>query len=114
MTEQGPEQGQGPAPVPLPGEPNVHSGGKQEPGGVIPPYEGRQTTGESQEELAEDAQKQGPGLVAGPREVSEAEREGLSVTVGDSINTQGNEGMLGKSEASQRSDRMDVGIGDNP
>lgn len=105
---------------PYPREPNIHSGGAQEPGGPVPPYEGRQRTGATQEELARDPQKQGEGLVAGPREVSQVEREGVSATdataatplgVGRSINTRGNERLVGKSEAAHDRDRLDHGVG---
>ncbi|MGH3770568.1 MAG: hypothetical protein ACRDRW_04085 [Pseudonocardiaceae bacterium] len=117
------EQGLGPAPVPIPGEPNVHSGGKQEPGGLIPPYEGRQEEGTSQEELAQDPQKQGEGYAAAPRDASQAEREGVSGTdttgasprgVGESLATQGNERMLNEPEAAHRAEQADIGIGGRP
>lgn len=114
------EQNVGPAPPPIPREPNVQSGGTQEPGGIVPPYEGRQEEGKSQEELAKDPLRQGPGSAAGPREVSQAEREGVSDTdttgasplgVGESTTTQGNELMVNKSEAAHRSDQLDHGVG---
>jgi len=113
------EQGQGVAQPPYPREPNVHSGGKQEPGSdrELPPYDDRQTTGKSGEEL--EAERGGPGSIAGPREVSQAEQEGVSDTdmapagpkgVGASVSTAGNEPPLGQSEASHTSDRMDTGV----
>ena len=109
---------------PYPGEPNIQSGGEQEPGGPVPPYEGRQPPGTPQEELAaQDAQKQGEGHAAGPREVSEAEREGVPATdttgasplgAGVSKGNKGNEAMLGDSEEAHRSDQVDTGIGGHP
>ncbi len=110
------EPGKGVAPPPYPREPNVHSGGKQEPGGLVPPYEGRQESGEGKD-LKKDQSSHGHD--AGPREVSEAEREGMTDTetnpagplgVGISTTTSGNEPPLHDSEASRRSDRMDTGV----
>lgn len=113
------EQREGVAQPPYPREPNVHSGGKQEPGAdrPLPPYEDRQSSGKDQDELA--AERGGEGSVAGSRVVSQAEREGVSDTdttgaspqgVGESISTSGNEPPLGQSEASHRSDRIDTGV----
>lgn len=105
---------------PYPGEPNIQSGGEQEPGGPVPPYEGRQTSGTTQDELSQDAQKQGESLAAPPREVSQAEREGVSATdttaasphgAGVSKGHKGNEKMVGRSEKAQRSDQVDTGVG---
>jgi len=113
------EQREGVAQPPYPREPNVHSGGKQEPGGdrPTPPYEGRQTSGKDQDELTEE--RGGEGAAAGSRVVSQAEREGVSDTdttgasphgVGESTSTPGNEPPVGQSEASRRSDRIDTGV----
>lgn len=116
------EQGSGPAQPPYPREPNVHSGGKQEPGSDrdLPPYEGRQTTGKSPEELA--AERGGTGSSeAGAREVSQAEREGMGDTdmepagplgVGISTTKSGEDLSRGMSEAAQRKDRLDSGLSD--
>ena len=91
------EQGQGVAQPPYPREPNVHSGGEQELGGLVPPYEGRQESGEGKD-LEKERGDTNPE--AGPREVSEAEREGVPATdttaaspleVGVSTSTPGNE-----------------------
>jgi len=110
------EQGQGVAQPPYPREPNVHSGGKQEPGGLVPPYEGRQ---ESSEGKDLEKERSGTSHEAGPREVSEAEREGVPATdttgasphgVGVSTSTPGNEPARNLSEAGHDSDRMDTGI----
>jgi hypothetical protein len=80
--------------------PRPHSGGDQEPGGLVPPYEGRQT--EAKEGHAEHMDKifnrvdevpPGPG-----REISDEEREGVPPTdteattplgVGESITRRG-------------------------
>ncbi len=80
--------------------PRPGSGGEQEPQGLVPPYEGRQT--ETKEDLDEHMEKvfdrvdevpRGPG-----REVSDEEREGVPATdteatttlgVGESINRRG-------------------------
>jgi len=92
------EQGQGVAQPPYPREPNVHSGGKQEPGSdrELPPYSDRKKSGPGEEEEAPSPQKTGPGSQAGPREVSQAEREGTSDTdmspsspQGESVSTSG-------------------------
>lgn len=116
------EQGQGPAQVSNPREPYVHSGGKQDPGSGIekPPYDARQKSGKSQDELAKDPNKQQGGADAAPRTVSQAERDGVSDTdataaspmgVGESINKQGNERMLNKSAEAHDSDQRDIGVG---
>jgi hypothetical protein len=116
------EQSQGVAQPPYPREPNVHSGGKQEPGGdrELPPYDERQKTGKDQDELVRERGGAGASA-AGPREVSQEEREGVPATdttaasplgVGESIVNQGNEQVLkaaGQEEA-HRTDRMDAGI----
>lgn len=99
MTEQ---QG-GAARPPYPREPNVHSGGKQEPGSDrdLPPYEDRKKTGPGEDENQGEPLKEQGGVSApetGPRDVSQAEREGVSDTdmapagphgVGQSISTSG-------------------------
>ena len=113
------EQGQGVAQPPYPREPNVHSGGKQEPGGdrPLPPYDDRQKSGKDQDELV--AERGGEGSAAGPRVVSQAEREGISDTdispsgphrVGESPSTPGNEPPLTDSEKARRSERLDTGV----
>jgi hypothetical protein len=109
-----------PAKAPLPREPNAYTGGKQVPGGLVPPYEGRQTSGPSQADLARDPQKMGEGTVAGPRQISQAEREGVSATdttaasplgVGVSKGNRGNEKMYGRSHEAHVSDQLDIGVG---
>jgi hypothetical protein len=103
-----------PAKAPLPREPNAQTGGKQEPGGLIPPYEGRQTEGPSPEPQG------GQGSAAPPREMSEAEREGVPDTdttaasphgVGVSKTKQGNVRMYGTSDEAQQADQADIGVG---
>lgn len=117
------EQPVQPAKAPLPGEPNAYTGGEQDPGGLVPPYEGRQTTGPTQEEQAKDPQKMGEGSAAGPREVSQAEREGYTATdtapkdihgVGDSLSKQGNERMYGRSDEAHVRDQVNTGVGGHP
>jgi hypothetical protein len=106
---------------PYPREPNIESSGKQEPGGPVPPYEGRQTTGKSPEELREERNL--PGHDAGPRDVSQAESEGVGPAdpapagphgVGISTSEQGNEQMAGSSEEAHRADRLKVGLTEGP
>jgi hypothetical protein len=62
--------------------PRPHSGGEQEPQGLVPPYEGRQT--EAKEGLDEQMDKvfhQVDEVPPGPgREISVEEREGVSST----------------------------------
>jgi len=117
MTEQ---QG-GVARPPYPREPNVHSGGEQEPGSDrdLPPYDDRQKTGKSQEELEQE--RVGAGHSAPPRQVSDAEREGVGDTdmepagplgVGISTTTSGEDLSSGMSEEAQRKDRLDSGLSD--
>ena len=95
------EQHVQPARAPLPNEPNAYTGGKQEYGGLVPPYEGRQTEGPS------DKEQVGQGSIAGSREISQTEREGVPATdataasplgMGVSKTKQGNKRMYGRSE----------------
>lgn len=115
------EQGQGVAQPPNPREPNVHSGGKQEPGSdrELPPYEGRQKTGPGDDKEALLRERGGvPSHETGPREVSDAERGGMTDTdmapagphgVGQSTTTSG-EDLAPASEDAHRADRLDTGI----
>lgn len=95
------EQQAGAARPPYPREPNVHSGGKQDPGGDrdLPPYEDRKKSGpgEGEGELLEPLREPSD---PGPRDISQAERAGVSDTettpsgphgVGESISTSGEE-----------------------
>jgi hypothetical protein len=118
------EQGQGVAQPPYPREPNVHSGGKQEPGSdrETPPYSDRQTTGPGEDKEALLQERGGvPSHETGPRDISEAEREGMSDTemepsgphrVGEVTTTSGEELSRGKSEDARRKDRLDSGLSD--
>ena len=121
MTQQGP----GVAQPPYPREPNVHSGGKQEPGGdrELPPYEDRQKEGPGtdQDKLLEERGGV-PGHEAGPRDISQEERAGYSDTdtapkdphgVGASTSTSGEELGSGMSEEAHTKDRFDGGIADS-
>ncbi|MGB8201392.1 MAG: hypothetical protein WCF33_17145 [Pseudonocardiaceae bacterium] len=115
------EQREGPAQVSKPREPYVHSGGEQDPGGdrELPPYADRQQTGKSPEQLVEERGGAGSSE-AGPRHVSQAEREGVPVTdttgasplgVGESVVTQGNERMVNTPDSAQKADQTDIGVG---
>lgn len=116
------EQQAGVARPPYPREPNVHSGGEQDPGGDrdLPPYDDRQKTGVGDDMEALKEERGGlPGHDAGPRQVSDAEREGMSDTdmapsgplSGTSISTSG-EDIAPTSEGAQRADRLNTGISD--
>jgi hypothetical protein len=108
-------------PVPPEGRsrgPNIHSGGTQDIGAPVPPYEGRQETGKSKEQLIDE--RISTDHDAGSRNVSQEEREGVSATdtsgaspmgVGESTSAQGNERMLGESEEAHRKDRVETGVG---
>lgn len=109
-----------PAQPPLPSEPNAYTGGKQVPGGIVPPYKGRQTDGPTQEEQAKNPQKMGEGTAAGPRDISDVEREGVPSTdttarsplgAGVSKGNRGNEKMYGRSAEAHEADRLDIGVG---
>ncbi|MGB6224791.1 MAG: hypothetical protein WBF76_05430 [Pseudonocardiaceae bacterium] len=93
------EEREGTAQVSNPREPYVHSGGKQDPGSGIekPPYDDRQISGKSTEELA--AERGGPGTSdAGPRRVSQAEREGVPLDT----NTDAASPMVSENQWSRR------------
>jgi len=117
------EQGSGAARPPYPREPNVHSGGEQEPesgGRLLPPYDDRQKTGKDQDELSQERGGAGKSDV-GPRDVSQEEREGMEATdikppvqhgVGETTTTSGEDIMRGTSEEARRKERLDGGIAD--
>jgi hypothetical protein len=118
------QQGQGVAQPPYPREPNVHSGGKQEPGGDrdLPPYEDRQKEGSGTDKEQLLQERGGvPGHEAGPRQVSEAESGGMTDTdmapsgplSGESTTTSGEEFGSGMSEEARKQDRFDGGIADS-
>lgn len=120
MTQQG-----GVAQPPYPREPNVHSGGKQDPGpGIeLPPYASRQTEGPGADKDKLLEERGGvPGHEAGPRDVSPEERAGYSDTdtapkdihgVGASTSTSGQDSGSRMSEAAHTKDRFDGGIADS-
>jgi len=118
MTQQGP----GVAQPPYPREPNVHSGGEQDPGPGIekPPYKDRQK--ESSGEKVMQERSGVPGHEAGPRQTSDAERGGMTDTdmapkgpmgVGASPSTSGEDYGSGMSEEARKKDRLDGGIADS-
>jgi hypothetical protein len=117
------EQQSGAARPPYPREPNVHSGGVQEPGSDrdLPPYDDRQKTGPGTDKEALLEERGGvPSHETGPREVSQAERDGVGDTdmapkgphgVGQSPSTSG-EDIAPISEDAHRDDRLDTGVSD--
>lgn len=119
MTQQGPAQ------PPYPREPNVHSGGEQDPGGDrdLPPYESRQKEGPGTDQDALLRERGGvPGHEAGPRDVSSAESGGMTDTdtapkgphgVGQTTSTSGEDYGRSMSEAGHTADRFDGGIADS-
>ncbi|HET9118820.1 MAG TPA: hypothetical protein VFN75_12210 [Pseudonocardiaceae bacterium] len=117
------EQQAGAARPPYPREPNVHSGGEQDPGGDrdLPPYEDRQKTGPGEDKDKLLQERGGvPGHEAGPREVSDAERGGVSDTdmtpsgphgVGQSMSTSGQDLAPGSKQA-RHEDQLNTGVSD--
>jgi hypothetical protein len=114
------EQQAGAAKPPYPQEPNVHSGGVQDPGGDrdLPPYEDRQTAGVGTDTEKLEEERGGlPGHDAGPRQVSDAERGGMTDTdtspsgplSGVSTSTSG-EDIAPGSESARRSERLEGGL----
>lgn len=106
---------------PVPGHPDsvgpdLDTGGTQEFNGVLPPYKGRTTHGESSYGNNPYAVMEQP--YAG-REISETERRGMPSTdtsgttplgVGETHTPQGNEAALKSSEEERRKDREDAGV----
>lgn len=117
------EQQAGVARPPYTREPNVHSGGEQDPGGDrdLPPYDDRQKTGVGDDQDKLKQERGGlPGHDAGPREVSDAERGGMSDTdpapsgplgVGQSISTSG-EDLAPSTREAHEEDRLNTGVSD--
>lgn len=104
-----------PSKPPYPREPH-HPGGAQEPGGLTPPYEGRGSGDKTEERSGV------PGHEAGPRQVSDAERGGMTDTdtapkgpynVGETTTTSGEDIGRGMSEEARKEDRFDGGIADS-
>ncbi|MCA1836776.1 MAG: hypothetical protein LC721_10830 [Actinobacteria bacterium] len=118
------QQGAGKSQTPYPREPGL-GGGEQDPGGDrdLPPYEDRQKEGPGTDKDALLAERGGvPGHEAGPRDVSDAERGGMTDTdmapkgpmnVGASPSTSGEDYGRQMSEAGHTKDRMDGGIADS-
>ena len=119
------QQGQGVAQPPYPREPNVHSGGEQDPGPGIetPPYSDRQKEGAGTDQDKLLQERGGvPGHEAGPRNISQEERQGYSDTdtapkdihgVGDTTSTSGEDYGRSMSEEAHTKDRFDGGIADS-
>jgi len=117
------EQESGVARPPYPREPNVHSGGEQEPDSgdrLLPPYDDRQKAGKSQDELSQERGGAGKSDV-GSRETSEEESGGMEATdikppaqhgVGETTTTSGEDLMRGTSEEARREERLEGGIAD--
>ncbi len=109
-----------------PREPNIHSGGAQDPGGDrdLPPYDDRQKVGPGTDTDALLEERGGvPGHEAGPRDISKEEAGGMADTdltptpdnqhgVGATTTTSGEDLMRGKSEDERREERLDGGIGE--
>ncbi|HEU0090038.1 MAG TPA: hypothetical protein VFQ77_20700 [Pseudonocardiaceae bacterium] len=105
-------------PVPPEGRsrgPIIHSGGEQDIGAPTPPYESRQTEGKDEEQLIQE--RGDTSHFAGPREVSEEEREGMHpadttpagpMGVGETRGGQGNLETYGESEESRRAGRLET------
>jgi hypothetical protein len=118
------QQNQGVSSTPYPREPAI-SGGDQDPGPGIetPPYSDRQKEGPGTDKDALLAERGGvPGHEAGPRDISQEEREGYSDTdtapkdihgVGDTTSTSGEDYGRQMSEAGHTKDRFDGGIADS-
>jgi hypothetical protein len=99
--------------------------GEQEPGGLVPPYEGRQEEmKEGYEEHAEKAFSGADEVEPGPgREISDEEREGVGPTdtdatsalgVGESINRRGEDVVKEEGEEEGREDTGTKGASDRP
>jgi hypothetical protein len=118
------QQNQGVSSTPYPREPAI-SGGDQDPGPdrETPPYSDRQKEGPGTDKDALLAERGGvPGHEAGPRDISQEEREGYSDTdtapkdihgVGDTTSTSGEDYGRQMSEAGHTKDRFDGGIADS-
>lgn len=100
--------------------PDIHSGGVKEPGGLVPPYEGRQThMSRDEAESMASVYSVDYSNPAPRREVSETENQGVPSTdttaatplgVGETKGRQGNEKALTMSEEKRRKDREEIGI----
>jgi hypothetical protein len=99
--------------------------GEQEPGGLVPPYEGRQTEAKEGHEDQMDKVFDGVDEVPpGPgREISEEEREGVSATdmeatsalgVGESVNRRGEDVVKQEGQEEGRDHGGTKGASDRP
>jgi hypothetical protein len=99
--------------------------GEQEPGGLVPPYDGRQTEAkEGHEEHMDKVFDQVDEVPPGPgREISEEEREGVSATdmeatsalgVGESINRHGEDVVKQEGQEEGRDHEGTKGATDRP
>ena len=104
--------------------PRPKSGGEQEPGGLVPPYEGRQTEAkESHDEHMDKIFNRVDEVPPGPgREISEEEREGVGPTdmeatsalgVGESMTRRG-EDVDKQEDEPGREDEGTKGASDRP
>lgn len=93
--------------------PAIHSGGEQKIEAPLPPYK------DLKGEEGDGSDFTSQGHEAPPRDISSAERGGVSDTdmapsgphgVGESSRAPGNEQMLGASDEEMRAERMDEGI----
>lgn len=99
---------------------DIHSGGIQEPGGLVPPYEGRKTeTPRAEAELMASVYTVDHSTSAPKRKISKTERQGVSPTdataasalgVGPSRGRRGNEKSLKWSEEKREKSRTEYGI----
>lgn len=100
--------------------PDIRSGGVQEPGGLVPPYEGRKTdTSPAQADQMASFYEVDHSNPAPKRKISKAERKGVPPTdttaatplgVGQSRGRQGNEKSLKWSEEKREKSREEYGI----
>ena len=103
--------------------PDIRSGGVQEPGGLVPPYEGRKTgTPRDEAEQMASVFTVDYSNPAPKRKMSKTERKGVSPTdttaasalgVGQSRGRQGNEKSLRWSEKKHEKSRLEYGVSRN-
>lgn len=99
---------------------DIHSGGIQEPGGLVPPYKGRKTeTPRAEAEMMASVYTVDYSNPAPKRKISKAERQGVAPTdataasalgVGPSRGRQGNERSLTWSAEKREKSRTQCGI----
>ncbi|MGH3794110.1 MAG: hypothetical protein ACRDSP_04410 [Pseudonocardiaceae bacterium] len=98
--------------------PQIHSGGVQVPGGLVPPYEGRKTqTARAEAENLASVYSVDYSNPAPEREISKIEREGVPATdttgrtplgVGTTSGRQGNKLALGDKDKHRHRDRRQI------